>query len=141
MAAPTTALDALVAELLGDVGKLHAEVKALGETVPAMAGAVASATMDAEKRLEVVVSKLENQVCTERSAQANPRRWQWLLTIAVVGALGGIATLGCLRYLSPATLLSGSALETYRSGQWLEQAWPRLNAGQQEAIKKAADGN
>lgn len=57
MAGESSVLDALVAELLGDVGVLHDKVKALNTALPDVSEAVRGAGRDAADSIGVAVSK------------------------------------------------------------------------------------
>jgi hypothetical protein len=138
MSTPSTALDVLIAELLGDVGNLHAEVKALSDTLPAMTAAVTSATVNAEKRLDRVISKLENQASVKSSGRITLSRFSFLGALTVAGVCGAIGVVATIRTVSPQGLLSINGIQTYQSGQFLEKAWPNLDEATKRAIKKAA---
>ena len=83
MAGPSTTLDALVAEMLGDVGKLHDEITRLKTDLPAiaseLAGQVQQSTAEAEKKLggliggivqaaNLIQSKSSESIATETAA-------------------------------------------------------------------------
>ncbi len=57
MSGESSVLDALVAELLGDVGKLHDRVKALNAALPDVSEAVREAGRDAADSIGVAVGK------------------------------------------------------------------------------------
>lgn len=59
MAGESTAKDALIAELLGDVGNLHDEVKAINKTIPIMA-------KEAKDQLNPIIDKIINTSDTIR---------------------------------------------------------------------------
>ena len=137
---PTTALDALVAELLGDVGRLNDQVKALNEMVPAMATAVRIATAEAETRIAAVTSTLEKRANTTPSTVSTKRAARWLFALALVGcgAVGGLSSTLTLRAIDPTALLTGDALQTYRSGQWIERAYKHLDPKTRAALESTA---
>ena len=137
---PTTALDALVAELLGDVGQLNDQVKALNEMVPAMATAVRIATAEAETRIAAVTSTLEKRANTTPGTVSTKRATRWLLAIALVGsgAVGGLLATLTLRAIDPTALLTGDALQTYRSGQWIERVYTHLDPKTRATLEDAA---
>lgn len=74
----STHLEALTAELLGDVGKLHDEVKAVGGAIPGAAESIRQAGRDAAAMIEAagkqVQADLENAVKAERQAAADISR-------------------------------------------------------------------
>lgn len=74
----STHLEALTAELLGDVGKLHDEVKAVVAAIPGAAEAIRQAGRDAAASIEAagkqVQADLENAVKAERQAAADISR-------------------------------------------------------------------
>lgn len=74
----STAMEALTAELLGDVGKLHDEVKAVGAALPGAADAIRQAGRDAAAMIEAagkqVRADLENAVKAERQAASDISR-------------------------------------------------------------------
>lgn len=55
--AESTALEALTAELLGDVGKLHDDVKQLAKALPDAAGAIRQAGEDSAGTIQAAVDK------------------------------------------------------------------------------------
>lgn len=55
--AESTALEALTAELLGDVGKLHDDVKQLANALPDAAGAIRQAGQDSAGTIQLAVDK------------------------------------------------------------------------------------
>lgn len=76
--AASTAMEAVIAELLGDVGKLHDEVKAVAAALPGAADTIHKAGQDAAA-LVVAAGKqvqldLENAVKNERQAAADISR-------------------------------------------------------------------
>lgn len=58
---PSTAMEALTAELLGDVGKLHDEVKAIGIVLPEAVAAIHLAAQEAGQSLAEAVEKAKGE--------------------------------------------------------------------------------
>ena len=138
--AGNTTMDALIAELLGDVGKLHAELTALNGALPAM-------TANVEKRLGAVVNTLtatsttlKKQVTAASGGRDAAHLSLRMLVIAAVlsGAIGAGVTLGMLRLVAPSTMPGSQASGTYVSGQFIERAWPFLDTVTRAKIEVAS---
>lgn len=75
MAAPSTALEALTAELLGDVGRLHDDVKAMAAALPGAAQAIRTSGKEAadsiSTALESAVADLTHEAAQREAAIAS----------------------------------------------------------------------
>jgi hypothetical protein len=108
--------------------------------VPAMATAVRIATAEAETRIAAVTSTLEKRANTTPGTVSTKRGTRWLLALALVGsgAIGGLSSTLTLRAIDPTALLTGDALQTYRSGQWIERAYSHLDPKSRATLEGAA---
>ena len=92
--APRTALDALIAELLGDVGLLHNEVKELRAAVPALAEEFKAAGREVARVMAEDAAKAVEQV--KAASEAELARIRALAVMAAVAALLGGSAGGAL---------------------------------------------
>lgn len=81
MAEGSTLLDALTAELLGDVGRLHDEVKALSNALPGAAQEVRQAGSSAAEALNTSVAKAVEELA-KRGAEVEVSRHQAAFLVA-----------------------------------------------------------
>ena len=135
--AGNTTMDALIAELLGDVGKLHGDLAALNGALPAMTAATEKQLADVVYTLTATSAMLKKQ-----AAAAGSGRGLSLLAVvlaAVLGAaIGACVTVGMVRLIEPSDLLDKHAAETFQSGQFIERVWPKLDPATRVKIEAAA---
>lgn len=152
---PTTAHDALIAELLGDVGRLHDSIKELPKALGPVCGAIVKSTRDAqsvidaygeaqEQRLKALaaqerISMREDMQSVlhevvRRHDESNGRWGIWKMTLAVfvVAFLGALAGYWSARFADEGLLASA------RYGRALGVVWNDLDKKTQQRIQEAA---
>ena len=138
--AGTTTMDALIAELLGDVGKLHAELAALNGALPAMTAGVEHRLGAVVDTLTATSTMLKKQAMAADGDRGAARASLGMLFAAALlsGAIGAGVTLGILRLVAPSTIPGLQASGTYASGRFIERAWPFLDAVTRAKIEVAS---
>ncbi|MEX3581716.1 MAG: hypothetical protein VB137_02195 [Burkholderia sp.] len=152
----STAHEALIAELLGDVGKLHDEIKALpgliAQTVWAINGAAQEATEQAKAavraagdeeadRLRGELAKVAKEVLQDvhrQAAQSAPDGWK----IKVALALAGLAIISALAggvvgaWLFSSSSLSAEEQKQLQAGKDILRVWPQLDEATKNPLTK-----
>lgn len=61
MASPSTSMDALLAELLGDVGRVHDDIKGLPDAIAPIAGAIVQASSELQQQAAALSHNAKEQ--------------------------------------------------------------------------------
>ncbi len=168
--AESTVLEALTAELLGDVGVLHDKVKALDDALPqvsetlrgagreaaqTIAAAVAKAvtnlnqaTADAEvARIQAEVGRIAEEVLKQvrKESRADaPHGWKVKIALAVVGVLllGGLAggIVGAA-WFGKARAITDEEAKQLAAGRDFIQVLPQLDAPTRDKVVRAIQKN
>lgn len=156
MSGPRTAHEALVAELLGDVGRLHDSIKELPKSLGPVCGAIVKSTRDAqavidaygeaqEQRLEAFVAQERGSLredikavlyeVAQRHDDAHGRWgiWKTILIVFIVAFFGALAGYASARISDDGLLASA------RYGRALGAVWNDLDKKTQQRIQEAAN--
>ena len=126
---PRTTRDALTIELLGDVGRLHDEIKALPErlksTLSPALGAIALASVARELAAS---AKALDKAMKEKTRQP----WQW-----IAPAFAGSLVVGALGFYGSYLLYGKQIDEEAAFGRAVVTVWGSLDAKTKERIQAA----
>ena len=138
-------IEALIAELLGDVGKLHFEIKSLDGSLPKQLTEAADKLQAASETSLRRQAELAGKVLTEvkktssASRQAPPSLWQSFAVALVASSVTLLAAFAVWRIMPPAAALSQADRQAMAVGRTISADWGDIRYGCRAEIKDFID--
>ena len=133
-----TTMEALIAELLGDVGKLNTALESVSDVVTDLTQGQTQRLDDAAAALDRAAAEFEHRTKANMPARPPLALPRLLLAGLLVGVIASGVAIVATASMSPRMLLSPTDRAALENGQLMDRAWPQLDAATKAKISAAA---